>query len=114
MGNVTEHLVKGSDNPVTLNILEDGSPLQGTWTELTINIGSGLVVITRAADGNGIAFASGVLAITPSLLSESLAALVVGNLYPVVIAVKGATSTEGYHYGALDSSSRLWFEIGEV
>lgn len=112
MANVTEHLIKDSDNVITVTVLEDNSPLAGSWVNLEINIGNGTVVITRTTDENGVGFLNGVLTINTSELTENLDALIEGNLYPVVIQVKDSGSTDGYHYGALDSADRLWFEIG--
>ena len=110
MANRTEHFVKGSDNAITLTLLEAAVASTITATEINIDIG-GLVTITRTPDGTGIAFVNGVLTITPRSLTEDLSALKVGQLYRTKVVVKSSGATSGVVFGASDSNTRLFFLV---
>lgn len=115
--NRTEHWIKGSDNAITLYLLEDDDPILGVWNELRIAIGDPvLVAITRLGDGDGISFAGGTLSIQPGALTaqeilDTNAALRDDRVERVSIRIKSSTDINGVHFGEDDSDDRLYFHI---
>lgn len=108
MTDSTAELIKGSDNAVTLTLLDDGDPIAITWTELDIYIGRPPIVsIHRTSNADGIAFIDGELAITPADLDESLDELVDGVTYPIWIIVKDASNADGIDFGGEDSDDQV-------
>lgn len=111
MATVTEYFIKNSDNAITLTLTEDGNPAVISWTSLTVQIGT--VSITRAADGDGITFASGILTIIPGQLTEDLTDLRADDTLRVFVRVISAGAPTGVIFGADDSDSVLQFAISD-
>ena len=119
MGNITERLIKGSDNIISLTLTEDGSAIASTATEIVIKLyqGHGLqsaLTITRTPTGDGITFVSGLLEITPSDLTEDLSVLVHGRVYRAIITVKTVGEPDGVVFGGADSENKIYFHITQA
>lgn len=108
MSVVLEKFIKGSDNEITLNLLEADSPVMLSWTSLTIQVGS--FSITRSGNGNGVDFTDGVLTITPGDLTEDVSAL--ANVrHRVYVDVISPSTPNSVVFGADDSESALYFSV---
>ncbi len=106
-----DRFIKGSDNDITLTLTEDGTAISNTPTDLTVDIG-GLVSINRTTfPSNGIAFASGIVTITPGDLTEDLSALLDGTVHRVKVVFIDGSNPNGIVYGGNDSANLQYFEI---
>ena len=112
MANQTDYLVRDSDNQITLTLTEDGTAISNTPTQIEIDIG-GVIQITRSPTGDGVAFSSGVLTITPSDLTEDLSSLQAGRLYRVKIVITDGSQPDGVVFGANDSDAKQYFLISD-
>ena len=112
---ITERFIKGSDNVITLKLLEGGVQISGAWTFLDIYIGNPVVLtISRTSNSAGVALTNGLLTIQPSQLSENVAPLIAEQVYPVFIKLRDATTHQaGAYFGAKDSINKLFFEISD-
>lgn len=116
MANITEQLIKGSDNIITLTLTEDGTAISSTATQIDITfyIGYGLqpaLTITRTPTGNGVSYSGGVLEITPSDLTEDLTLLSNGRIYRAIIKLTTVGEPDGVVFGGADSDAQIYFHI---
>ena len=118
--NITEYLIKSSDNVITLVLEENDAAITGTWSTLRIHIcdprdlETAVVTITRTTNTGGVALSSGTLTIRPRSLTEDLSALVNGRLYRVFIKVADSTTNiTGAYFGEGDSEDRLYFLVSD-
>lgn len=96
MTNITEAFIKNSENPVSVTLSEAGAPIAVSPTEISISFYEGyslsrVLEITRTPTGDGVAFSSGVVTITPIDLTEDLSVLKDGRLYRAKYVVKTAS-----------------------
>ncbi len=114
MGIHVDTLKKGSDNDITYTLTENGVAITNTPTDLTIDIG-GLVSINRTSfPSNGIAFASGVVTISPGDLTEDLSSLLHDTVHRVKTKFIDGSNSNGVVYGAGDSDDLLYFRIEDA
>ena len=113
---VLEHIIRDTDNQVTMTLTEDGSAITGAWTGLSVWIGS--VELDRVADADGITLSTstGVLTINPGDLEAgektALAALTAGKRYRGRITVTTAVNDDGAVFGGDDSPS-IYFVLSD-
>lgn len=111
--NITEHLVAGSDNTITLTLTEASSPISLVWTQLDVVFGG--VTITRTANGDGITFSGGVLNLIPGSLTTAEKAVITAlpkpKLFRTYITVTAASEPSGVVFGASDSENKLYLYV---
>lgn len=110
MGVVLERFIKGSHNTIKITLSEDGAAIDASLTQITISFGD--VTITRTPTGSGVEFLSGVLTITPALLTEDLSSLESEQVHPVVIETQDSSNPNGVVWAGIDSGNELRFLIG--
>lgn len=114
--NLTEYLVKGSNNKINLNVLENGADPGVTPTQIDIVFFgpfSAVVVatISRSPTGAGVTYSAGAIEIDPGLLTESLDELLDGRIYRVEINITTGADAQGVVFGGPDSGARLYFHV---
>lgn len=106
--NVTEHLVKESDNIITMTLTEDDVAVTGSWTQIDVHMldlrDASVLTITRTSEADGIGFSSGILTITPGDLTEDLSVLNANNLYRSYIQVTSSSALNGDYFGGSDTN----------
>jgi hypothetical protein len=111
-----EHFIRGSSNLILITLTEDGDPITGAWTALDIWIAD--IQLHRTEDGDGISLntSTGLLTITPELLTAA-EILAIDQLssresYRVIITVTSALNDNGAVFGGT-GSDRIFFTISD-
>lgn len=109
MATQVERFLKGTNNLVKLQLLEDGQPVDiSVATQVDINIGGFL--ITRTSSVDGVDFSDGNLTINPAQLTEDLSSLP-NQWLPTAITIYDIQNTDGARFGGADSDPRLMFSV---
>lgn len=116
MTNLTDYLIKNSENAITLTLTEDSSAIGVSPTEISISLYKGYsstraLEITRSPTGDGVAYSSGVVTITPVDLTEDLSTLIDGQLYRAVFLIKTSSQPDGVVFGGNDSANKIWLMV---
>ena len=117
---LSEKLIKGSENAVSITLTENGTAISVSSTEIVISLfrpydeTRAVLTITRSPTGFGVAYTDGVITLTPADLSEDLGVLKNGRVYRAKITIKTATQTDGVVYGGNDSDAIIYFVVSAL
>lgn len=114
MAVIKEHFLRGSNNILVVNLLEDGSQYPNGYSNLYVKFLGTTVTLTRTSNQNGITFIDGTLTINPAdLLAQEITDLAALNsdMYQVTIEIEDPINGAGVFFGEGDTSDKLYFIV---